>query len=585
MSVIDNNLLIELDDMSYHVGILGLFEKFNDKFGNMNLTEAEYDFNVRQHINFEILDVDRYISVNDWKEVTNPVFFARDNIPTDDGLLSNRIFGITMDERANIFAYIDLKGWFIDPSCYKTWIRLDSKVREVVHGIDTFSVNDQGDIVQDPKGSNGVKFLKDNINKIKFKTSESIKRDIKVKYLEHNRNSMFLNKYIVIPPYYRDTNTGKGGTVGVGGINTLYRNLLLAVIGLSSTQDYGFDTSGALCGRIQETLLQIYDWFSGNTNPNITVETGAGLSGKLGILRRANMSKTTNYSSRMVIAAPELKTESVDDMMVNLDRTAIPLAACLANYRSYIIFNVKRFFENEFLGTENYPIMDDNGNIKKYIIPKDPLIEFSDERIKREMDRFLHGYNNRLVPIEIPSDDKETYYMQFKGNPPEGESIYHRRLTWCDVFFMAAVEATKDKVVLITRYPIDSYFNQISTGIVVSSTTQTEPIYVNGTYYPYYPKIREEDIGTNTGNLFIDTLKMSNLYLAAMGADYDGDTVTAKSPYLVESIEEIKEFMRSKADYIDLGGTNIRLVDSDTVQALYSLTKVLSTTKLINPEF
>ena len=29
---------------------------------------------------------------------------------------------------------------------------------------------------------------------------------------------MFINKYIVIPPYYRDTNTGKR-SVGVGGVN------------------------------------------------------------------------------------------------------------------------------------------------------------------------------------------------------------------------------------------------------------------------------------------------------------------------------------------------------------------------------
>ena len=38
----------------------------------------------------------------------------------------------------------------------------------------------------------------------------------------------------------------------------------------------------------------------------------------------------------------------------------------------------------------------------------------------------------------------------------EGQmSIMERDLTWCDVFYRAAVEATKDKIVLITRYPIN----------------------------------------------------------------------------------------------------------------------------------
>ena len=36
-------------------------------------------------------------------------------------------------------------------------------------------------------------------------------------------------------------------------------------------------------------------------------------------MRMANMSKTTNYASRMVISAPELKAETVDDMMVDFD--------------------------------------------------------------------------------------------------------------------------------------------------------------------------------------------------------------------------------------------------------------------------
>lgn len=559
----------------------GFFDSVNDVLESTILSESEYN-KVVDHLKLEIMDVDRFVKMNECQPVTNPVFFQRNNIPTDDGLLSNKIFGITRDDRAGIFAYIDLGGWFIDPSCYKTWIRIDSSIKDVIHGLDTYSVNDKGEIVPDPAGKSGVKFLKDNMDKIKFKSTESLKRDIKIQYLEKNKNRMFLNKYIVIPPFYRDINTGKG-SVGVGGVNTLYRNLILAVIGLNSTHDYGFDNSGALCARIQETLLQIYDWFAGNTNPNLSVESGIGISGKTGIMKMANMSKTTNYSSRMVIASPELKAETVDNMMVNMNNTALPLAACLANYNPYILFQVKRFFENEFIGNEQYPIIKEDDSIE-YVIPKDPMIEFSDERVKREMDRFLHGYNNRLVPIEVPLENsKKKVYMQFKGrfkkvgeNP---ESIYHRKLTWCDVFYMAAVEVTQDKSALISRYPIDSYFNQITTNVVVSSTKETEPMYVADKYYPYYPKIREEDIGSNTGNMFVDTLKMSNLYLKGLGADYDGDTVTAKSPYTIEANEELREFMNSKANFIDLGGNNIRIVEADVVNALYAFTKHLDTAK------
>ena len=37
--------------------------------------------------------------------------------------------------------------------------------------------------------------------------------------------------------------------------------------------------------------------------------------------------------------------------------------------------------------------------------------------------------------------------------------------------------------------------------------------------YKYYPKIREEDLGTDTSNKFIDTLRISNTYLPGIGGD------------------------------------------------------------------
>ena len=56
--------------------------------------------------------------------------------------------------------------------------------------------------------------------------------------------------------------------------------------------------------------------------------------------------------------------------------------------------------------------------------------------------------------------------MIFKGHQVKGVDVINRtavgvsplitrRMTWCDVLYMAAEEAVKDKHVLITRYPIN----------------------------------------------------------------------------------------------------------------------------------
>ena len=139
----------------------------------------------------------------------------------------------------------------------------------------------------------------------------------------------------------------------------------------------------------------------------------------------------------------------------------------------------------------------------------------------------MYGYSNRFVPIMVPNDQNKKITMRFKGRrmseeefakqEPGNFPIVDRDLTWCDVFYIAAVESVKDKTVLITRYPIDSYFNQFPTKVIVSSTKDTEPMVLNNTFYKAYPKIRQEDIGTDTSNKFIDTLNLCNAYLEGIG--------------------------------------------------------------------
>lgn len=584
--------ILALDEELLTIGadILERMDILNDNINGFNpLTEAEYT-KVTNHLRLEILDVDRFVKVNECKPISSPIFYSRNNIPSPDGLLSYDIFGTTQMERAGIFGYIDLGGYYLDPSCYKCWTRIDKAVKEIINKTKKYSIDRHGYFVEDPDGQTGIDFIRKNLDKIKFKSSESVKRDMRIQYLEKNRNRMFINKYIVIPPYYRDTNSG-GKSVGVGGVNKLYQQLIIAVNSLKGTQEYGFDMSGPMMGRVQGIILAIYDWFCGTTNANLNTDEGVGLSGKLGLLRRANTSKTSTYSARLVITGPELRSNRSEDMMTNFKKSAVPLTALIAIFRPFVAFHTKRFFENEFIGTEQYPVIDRKGNVK-YVVPKDPLIEFSDERIKVEMEKFIHGYNKRFSPIRVPVEGSDSIvYMRFKGrydsNMKEQETIYQRRLTWCDIFFMAVAEAIKDKMVLITRYPVDSRFNEIATEVEISSTKETEPMYVDGTYYRFYPKIREKDINTNTGNKFIDTLKLSNLYLEGLKGDYDGDTVTCKGVFTVEANEELKQFQMSKRNFIDLGGQNVRVSSADVIQSLYCLTKILDADKdkMVNPVF
>lgn len=462
MSLISTDSIIrELSYMESQIPDASEFLEVVDNYlEDADLSQDQYD-KITKRFKLDILDVEEYVKQNNWKCVSDPRAFNSGGIPTDNGLLSNTIFGFTSEERAGIFAYIDLHGWFMDPSCYKTWIRLDSNIRNIVHGVKYYRLDGKGNLIEDENGETGIEFLHKNISKIKFKESESLKKKMSIQFLEKNRDKMFIRKYIVIPPFYRDKNSGNGKSIGLGGINKLYNKLIVASNALTTTQEFGFDSSDAMTANVQELILNIYDWFCGNNNKALE-DPGQGLSGKLGILRMTNTSKTSNFSSRLVISAAELKVDRPEDLEVDFDKTSLPLYSAITEFRDFVMYNVRIFFENEFNGIETYPVVTAKG-VQKTVIPEAPEVIFSDERIHKEMERFLHGYNNRFVPVEVPVEgSKEKYYMKFKGrgvslddaNKESDNPLYNRRLTWCDIFYLATVEATKDKHVLITRFPI-----------------------------------------------------------------------------------------------------------------------------------
>ena len=534
------------------------------------------------------LDIEKFIKVNELKEVTNPIFFSANSIPTSDGLLSNEIFGITMNSRSNVFAYINLGGkYFIHPMIYAIWKKVDRNIVKCVHSVSNFRLSNEGYLEENEDGETGIDFLRKNISKIHFKQSDSFVRKANIAFLEKFKNITFIKNYIVIPAYYRDVSTD-GGKVGVGDINKLYQYLLMACNSLKEMDQLGITTYDATVGRIQDLLLEIYNYFTKGEVQGKT--TGAGIAGKFGILQHGVQSKTTDYSSRLIISAPNLKVESMDDLLTDVDHVALPLASAVTNFYPFVLAYVRQFFMNEY---NNNPIRNaypssTNTKESKKVKLKDYRISFSDDVLKEEIDRFIHGIANRFRPIELPTEDPKypIVYINFKGRHATEEEVTNdlekeddnrvpiteRVMTWCDLLYMAAIEVTADKMVLITRYPIDSCYNQFPCGINVSSTIKTEPMVINHKLYKHYPYIRTEDIGKNTTNKFIDTLNISNVYLGSIGGDYDGDQVTVKSVYSIEANNELRNQLNSKRHFIALGGNNIMETTNEGVAALYALT-------------
>lgn len=543
----------------------------------------------------ELLNVDKFIQKNDLKEVSNPVFFNGPN-PTPDGLLSNEIFGITKAERSGIYAYIDLGGTFLNPLAYKVLITLDRKVDAIVNGSDTFSITGEGEIVKDPEGETGLDWFKKNFSKIDFTAGKtpSKGRDDKIKFLEKFSKEIWITKYPVIPPYYRDVDT-KQASIGVGEVNKLYSSLLISCKALKESADYGLELSDATKGRIQNILKQIYDWFGAGTTIG-GEETSGNLPGKTGIIKKGIMYKTVDYSVRLVMSSADLKVENPEDVMVDMDHAAMPLEAAIVNFHPFIVFFCRRFFENEFAGVQTISIR--HGDDEAQVPLEDYQIMFSDVEIVKQIDKFVHGYSNRFIPIPLPIDksefakilkekkwkDVETPYMKFKGHSiprgvifdpsadKEAYPLIDRAMTWCDLFYLAACEMTEDKMVLVTRFPIDRYLNQYPTKINIKSTITTDQVVIDGKLYRWWPHIGKNDMGKNTSPLFSPTFTISNGNIDVMGMDFDGDTVIVKPVYTKEANAELEKAAASKINTIGMDGISPRIVTKECIMCMYSLT-------------
>lgn len=411
----------------------------------------------------EQLDQEKFVKVNDLKQVTNSAMFNSSNGPTADGLLSNEIFGITQTERAGIFAYIDLKEEFIEPYFYKIWLKIDRNLRGCIYETQNFKIDSNGYLVPDDNGETGIKFLKKNIDKLKFKQT---KKDEFIKVLMDGKNKglLFTKKLVVVPPYYRDVNTNGDGRVGVGEINKLYVNLMNNVKALDSSNDYGLNMAGGIRGKIQDCMLEIFNWFTVGESVIGGEHTGSGIFKKFGAQRRSVMAKTTDYSARLVLSAPNINVNSQKDLMVDLDYSAIPLSATCVIAYPFMIYGLRHMFDNEFGGKTTYTYINKQGKTEEVELD-DPLIAFSDDRFDKELNEYIHGYSNRFKPVKVPNKQNRDITLRFKGysitaeeyarGVRESNNVIERDITWLDVLYMIAVQSTEDKMCMITRYPIN----------------------------------------------------------------------------------------------------------------------------------
>ena len=522
----------------------------------------------------DIFDVKEFIDLNHLPEITSPILFQRGDIPHPNGLVSNEIFGVTTKSRKETYAYIDLHGYFFHPHIYKAIRRMFRNIDKIVNGESYYSINEKGFLVQDENGFTGIEFLYENWEKINWNTKDQEStlgmRNERMNLLNQcKKNEIFMHYQIVIPAFYRDIKTGSDSNGGeTEDINNMYAKLirLATLVKNQDMFDFQFHSTNY---NIQLTLLSIYDYFKHK------------LEKKRGLLRKYLMGKNVDYCTRTVITAPSFHAERPDELFTDFKYTSIPIAQVCSLAYPFVLHWIKAFFEREVIDVKNAkrfynPSTDETEGM---ITIKDPESYFSDKYIKKMIDTFIKDPESRFTKIELPTTGTQKYYLSFSGkrfdssNTSELASTVHRAMTWTDLLYLACEEVTRDKHVLITRYPLLDEFGVFISKIRVSSTTKTMPLYVNGYLYKWYPCVDFSLNPDEIPNQFIDATQFSNSYLPGIEGDYDGDQTTVKIIFTQEANAECAEVINKKSYFINSSGSNIRKVSKEAFQTFYVLTK------------
>lgn len=491
------------------------------------------------------LITDEMIAKAKLKPVTNPISFVRGSEPTPDGIFSEEIFGSDTASRSRQFAYIDLHQKFFQPYVYEVIKTLDRKIDKVASGKGYWHINGKGELIEikDPKDSRydelatGLNWVIENFDRIKFKTSDAITRQDKLRFLKNiSDEEKFVSKWIVIPVTYRNF-IEKNGRMAVTDIDDIYTKLISYTNGIGNDPfDY---MNNQLLYNIQMELVKLRKL------------GGDLIRGKHGFMHKAMLGKSTDLGVRDVISQMSLNhCERPEDNPVDIFHSGVPLSKCLVLGYNFILKWCLDFFENNFKDKKELIVFKEKDGVRtedKKIPIKDQTIIYTKSFLDKKIKQYQNTPAIRFDPIMLYTIDGKELPLTFVGSfgsinsrDIDAASISRRNMTWTDLFYMAAMDTISDKYIYSTRFPITSYSSIFPSLCTPLTTIKTIPAIINNRVYPNYPYVELDIDKGDIVTRFIDTLCISDLFLDAIGGDwttimvaYSSNTVQEKSGELL----------------------------------------------------
>jgi DNA-directed RNA polymerase beta' subunit len=231
----------------------------------------------------QLLDIERFIQKNDYKEVKNAKVTPKGFDP--ESLWSENIFGtIGSKDRRSRYGYIQFKYKLIHPNTFNILKVCSEATSKIINKKANFIVSKKM-YIEDPAGETGIPFLIRTLSDVDLQLICKKEKLESASFIESNKNNILIDKFMVIPAGYRDIDLSKKDAIQMSSeVNNMYKDLLYINNHLSG--DPFLDE--ILIEKLQFSLNRLATWFQHQ------------LKGKKGILRGSMLKKRLDYTSRLV---------------------------------------------------------------------------------------------------------------------------------------------------------------------------------------------------------------------------------------------------------------------------------------------
>jgi hypothetical protein len=522
-----------------------------------------------------------YVSAEDAKklpQVTDLSIFDNTSNFSSKGLFSVEIFGpVGSEYRSRKFAYIDLNCEIIHPFVYYAVTKLKSLYTDIMGG-KTLAIFDKasGEFIKSTQedAKTGYEFFISHINDIKFQRNDSDKRNFLIELVEKAKkeNKLYMRYHLVMPAGLRDYSVDESGKPQEDEINSLYRKLIyhtsLIDTGLYRTDKSMFDS---IRYSVQTIALTIFDYVT------------SLLEGKHKLILGKWVTRKIFNSTRNVISSAIEDVSSVDDdSKLGYNETFVGLHQFSRMCMPKTVYEMRvKFLNNIFIPNNDLSILVDAKTLKR--------IEVANNHIQKDYDlwttidgseKLVANFGNlytRHSPVTLGGGK---YYLALVYNdgkyfkvfndinelPKELSSKNVSPITYAELFYLSLKDLSGKVPTLVTRYPIQGYggiypcFSKLRTTVKALRL-----IKLNDDWQPSDELYNQFPDRTKT---FYDTVSVHNSHLAAMGADFDGDTISVTAVLSEEAKEEITAALNKKEYYLDPNNRFNFSTSSDQLKAV-----------------